>query len=261
MDYSNQYIKKQKIPPKVIDFWYFLSRNSLEAIHNFFIEDVRKRLQKNLEKPTLLHIDNFPGPIDQTNPIFSTLCKKKEKWLLKTKELENNKSMKDYLPSQRLEQSAAWHALTCSMSFSQNEYQENKNFALYLHTQPAVNNRDFPINSKYCKSEDPSEQYTMFEYGANTDASQVSEGDRWRNQDGHYILTKRVRREHVEDQAIAQKLAPYTHMFEIQRKTGTEEDRETGIKTLGDHVGIGVSFKDACELFSVLTVSCTTLKT
>lgn len=276
-EYCEHFFAKNQIPPKVLDFWFYGQRTSNEDFDVIFIGQCLNRLKQWLAEPKYLQISDElfkedPTTDEKGNPLPPPkklwLDKKafphivvpgKKTYSLSTKEAGNSGKFKDYFFGEEETLSITQHALFTQMSFDHVSYHTEGEFALWLATQPPVNNRDFDIARAV------HEENSMWHYSTNSPELKNSRDDTMKNSAGQYILASRIRREKfpvsdkakekATDQYLKDNLSPYTTMQEIiAHDSFPGLTRDEGIKTLGDHVGMQVTFVEAKELFKILTV-------
>ena len=251
--YCEQECKKGSFPPQLINMWFFESRAAEELYNQYFLAEIRKHLKDHLTKNILLKTPEVKEQLDGNSSEFQTLFQTGTKvWDLQNNEVGMDEPPKSYLPNTKQNMSFIWHALNSHVAFDYQTYQKNKNFALHLSTQPAVNNRDF--SQERAKPDPKTLESSMYCFVANKPNTKKQDPDRFLTGDGHFLLCKRVRRDEVMDEYLQKNLAPYTHMQKICEISGSNVSRDSGIKCLGDHVSVACNFDDINDLFKVLTV-------
>jgi hypothetical protein len=255
LEYCKGEIQNNKIPDKLLNFMFIGCRVSEITTNAVFINWLYENLEEMLENPSYVSIEKLPKLIADDSKDFSDILTSGETgWNLEFDEGQNQEEFYDYFPKQKRTLSPAFHSLTTTMGFDHKEYATNKDFHLVVSTQPPVNNRDF--NMTYAQPS-KSTGHSLFCYMTNhPSTANINKNEKVTLSDGHYILAKRVRREKVSDEQIKERLSPYGHMHANQSYLDPKTvNRETGVKILGDHVGVNCQYEDACQFFQVLTVS------
>jgi hypothetical protein len=256
-----EYIAKQNsIPPPVLDFWWMGTPTHKEAYNDQFLVFMRQKLSQSIEAPTYLDPKTAFGsspPEKLTMELFP--AGQTTFWNWKS-ESENDPDFYKYFPKVDELTSAALHAFWSQAAFDEDLFKQKNEFGLHLSVQGPVNNRDFNQNFATSAGYNEDEKktfgnYSMYEYVTNQGNTTSTTDNQFNLSNGHYILTRRVRREEVEDEKLRELLAPYTHMMEIVSSDTSTKTRKVGVKTLEDHVGIACDYKSMCDFFHILTVS------
>ena len=255
---AQEHINSGKIPKAVIDHWFHGSRPNGFTLNTGFLCHMQKLTSDTLQGDNhFLSVENLPTDISEDDDDFNTiLTSGKSDWNMGYHEAGNHKTANAYFPKQKMEIPITLHALFVNMGFDHRMHQQEQKFALWPSTQPAANNRDFEM--LYAKKNpEMSNLFSMFEYATSKPGSLTTDddNDRLGFSDACVLLSQRVRRDQVNDKAIAKILAPNTHMHKISSTRENPVTREKGIKILGDHVPIACPYSEMCKLFKICTVS------
>ena len=250
-DACQPFIDQGIIPPYLLDFWYVGCRTSKESFNIPFMKQFKNRLEKHRNGTipkmdvNVIGSENFEDSDDMKNNYPD--------WTLSQNEANNNENITTYLPKISIQSSAIFHALTTQMAFDQESFESDGKFRLYLSTQPPVNNRDINVNMMNTWSTTNPEKPGMFDYVAGRPGLKGSD-TRFNLSEGHRIVMEMKRSEDVADANLRPNLSPFTTMFPVTG-TGSGKDRKSGVKTVGDQVGVGLTVETANKLYKIFTVS------
>ena len=248
------FLESNTVPPMMIDFWFHGCRTCVEQFNFPFLSFVVEKLEKFVDgKVELVSVPDLANQWEGKEGLHTEL----KPWTLETKERENLNGfeVKEFLPHVEDQVDMVFHSLTTQVAFDSDAYKKEGKFHLHPSCQVPCNNRDVRIAFVSRANYDGSTDYGMFEFVTNQFGTEKVRDDKWYLSEGHFILTKRVRRANVRNDPLRKVLSPYTHMLEIQAKGNREYDRFNGTKTLGDHVGVAADYASISDLFTVLTVS------
>jgi hypothetical protein len=246
------FVNNGMVPPNLVDFWYFGNRNCKEDFKNNFMDHIQKRLKSVLD-PTFQKLTPPSSDMSKARENETSFRATEKTWLMSSNEIENEGELLEYCPHIIENVENSFHSLLCQVSFDEDSWKKSNQFCLHLTVQPSGNNRDIEEKEVSAKNYSGGNDYEKLEYAAQCPGTEKANNDRFSSTAGQYLLVKRVRRDSVTNEYCKNNLAPYSHMFRIQKK-GDNVGRYEGVKTVGDHVGVSPDFEDVENLFEILTV-------
>ena len=270
-DACQPYLDARIIPPLATRFWFRQNPTNEDGHNHNFLFHIVACLKRHLQHGGPMFLKP-PANLRDLNEKWSNHLKvQAPDWNLEDElshpnsqieqHLERNglpqwfrdNGFESFFPSVVSQMDNCFHSLTTHWGFDHHAFDKDGSFLLHPCCQPPVNNRDNELPSLTMPLNQNVHDCGLFDYVVQKKLNSDSHSDLSITA-AHHFLGKRVRRENVQDAALKDKLAPFTHTMKVQ-SGGSPYSRFTGVKVLGDPVDVVATLEDLETLFTFLTVS------